>query len=276
MVNLSSLRLGLIFGVFLSFRCKESMTEVQFQDYALKVLQQNFPEQKFQKSEDAKTIKTENMEINLHNLYRKYQLGNTSIEAEILNAHGGTDENKVFNKPITWQEAKQKLRPKMNPKRNLEAAPKLLHRVLTADLILTYVIDLGNFDQYLTTDIVSEWGKSEQEIQKHSFRNLEILSQKIVLETVGNDIITLTTNDTYDSARILLPELQEKIQEKLGPDFRIGLPNRDFLIFWSKRLDKNGVAKIEQQISDDFEKMPYSLSNKTFILKNRNLYELKL
>ena len=156
----------------------------------------------------------------------------------------------------------------------LGVQPKILHTKFTGNLLVAYVLDMGAMNRYVTTEDAAGWGKSQKELHDISVENLESISKGMSMQALGNDIVAIAINDSYDAARVILPRIQKKMIELLGAEFRVGIPNRDFLIFWSKRLDNEGVKKLEKQISEDFKSMPYPLSNKVLFFKEERFSEL--
>lgn len=269
--------LGLILTLLSAIGCKDKkkMDVGQFQDFVLEVVQKEFPAQKFRKGTDAETLLSETQQFGLTNLYRKYELEESSIKSEIIDSFKEILTSKQADKKFSWEQAKVKLRPQITHKDYLKVQPKLAYTPLAVDLILAYVLDLGSVNQYVTTDDVTEWKRTQKDIYEISLQNLEGISKGLAIQAMGNDIVIIATSDSYDAVRALLPRLQTKMQERLGTEFRIGIPNRDFLIFWSKRLDAEGVRKLQKQVSEDFAKMPYPLTEKILVLSGSQLKELK-
>lgn len=247
----------------------------QFQDFALEIVQKEFTDQKFRKGDDAETLFSETQQFGLTNLYRKYELDEASIRNEIIDSFRQFLTSKQADSTFTWGQAKAKLRPRIVQKEYLNIQPKLAYIPLTSSLIVTYVLDLGTMNRYVTTDDTAGWKKKQKEIHEVSLQNLESISKGLAIQAMENGILVIATDDSYDAARVLLPRLQTKMRERLGVDFRIGLPNRDFLICWSKKLDGENVRKLKNQIADDFARMPYPLTEKTLVLNGSGLAELK-
>lgn len=246
----------------------------QFQEFSLKILQREFPKEGFKKGEDAEVILTETHQYGLTNLYRKYELDQASIETEIIDSFRQILATKHDEKAIPWQQAKEKLRPQIVQNDYLGVQPKIVHTKFTSNLLVAYVLDMGAMNRYVTTEDALGWGKSQKELHDISLENLESISKGMSMQALGNDIVVIAVNDSYDAARVILPRIQKKMIELLGAEFRVGIPNRDFLIFWSKRLDNEGVKKLEKQISEDFKSMPYPLSSKALFFKGERFSEL--
>jgi hypothetical protein len=70
--------------------------------------------------------------------------------------------------------------------------------------------------------------------------------------------------DAYDAARLLLPEFRARVLSKLGDFVFAGIPNRDFLILWSK--DFSGHAGFVAQIKKDSQSRPYPLTDEIFVI----------
>ena len=70
--------------------------------------------------------------------------------------------------------------------------------------------------------------------------------------------------DGFDAVRIVVSGVRDSIAEHLGSSFYFGVPNRDFLICWSKNGNAEFQDQMRGQISSDFDERPYPLSRKAF------------
>jgi hypothetical protein len=86
-----------------------------------------------------------------------------------------------------------------------------------------------------------------------------------VTVTDGTDrFIGLEARDGFDAVRILLPKLRELAAEKLGEPYLVGIPNRDFLIFWSAKCSSRFQDYAMEKIDTDFTIQPFRLSSAVF------------
>jgi hypothetical protein len=77
--------------------------------------------------------------------------------------------------------------------------------------------------------------------------------------------------DGFDAVRIIVPEFQQLIAEHIGTPFYVGVPNRDFLICWSKSDDKEFQNQMWSQVSTDFTERPYPLSGRAFEVNSESI-----
>jgi uncharacterized protein YtpQ (UPF0354 family) len=78
------------------------------------------------------------------------------------------------------------------------------------------------------------------------------------------NLILFQTMDGYDASRILLPTLHDRLREHLGSPFAAGIPNRDILLCF--RNDDETVARLREQIADDYRKMPHQVTDKLLLV----------
>lgn len=264
----------MLFAVVLG-ACKEpgsKMNEADFQKFVISILKEDFPKMTFVKGSSSDVIIAEGYEFGLTNLYRAYQEDSADFRTVV-----SENFRALLNEPkadIAWVDAKDKLRPQFIQNTYLEASPKLIHRSFTKGLLVGYVLDQGNMNRYVIQDDIDRWNVTESEVNSVAIHNLEGITKGIEMKALGEDIIIVSMGDSYDAARLLLPRLRDKIASHIGPMFRVGIPNRDFLIFWSNDLDKEGDAKLRKQIEEDFQTMPYPLTEKVLVFKGKNVEQL--
>ena len=78
------------------------------------------------------------------------------------------------------------------------------------------------------------------------------------------NLILFQTGDGYDASRLLLPTLHERLREHLGSPFAAGIPNRDILLCF--RNDEETVARLKDQIADDYRQMPHQVTDKLLLV----------
>lgn len=188
-----------------------------------------------------------------------------------------TPETHTQNSPkvISWPEAEPKLRPQIIRLEYLKAHPKTVHSEFADRLAVAYVLDFGKTHRFVSTDDAAAWVKSARELHAVSLANLQKISKGISMQALNNEIVMIDAGDSYDAARLLLPPIRKNVQEFLGEEYRIGIPNRDFLIFWSQRLAPDAIQKLEKQIAEEFAASPNPLSDKVMVFEEGRLAELK-
>jgi uncharacterized protein YtpQ (UPF0354 family) len=188
-----------------------------------------------------------------------------------------TQEMHTQNSPkgISWSDAKSKIRPQIIRRDYLKAHAKTVHTMFAEGLEVAYVLDFGKSNRFVTSDDAAAWGKSPQELYAAGLANLQNISKGISIKALGNEIVMIDAGDSYDAARLLLPPIQKQVREFLGDEFRVGIPNRDFLIFWSQSLDADATEKLEKQIAEEFAATSYPLSNQIMVFRDGRFTQLR-
>ena len=129
-----------------------------------------------------------------------------------------------------------------------------------------FVIDDEKAYRYVTEEDLKHWSVGDADLRAAAIGNLAQKSSNLEMTFIPppNGMFVINTMDSFDAARILLPSLQVFFGEKLGTPYYFGIPNRDFLICWSRRGDRNFQNFIKKQIADDFGERPYPLSKYAF------------
>jgi uncharacterized protein YtpQ (UPF0354 family) len=109
-----------------------------------------------------------------------------------------------------------------------------------AGLPVVYTMDAGGFDIIVNGDHLLSWGVEGSAVQDAAMANLAAWSATAPWsdETSGDRrLLSSQTGDGWDAARILLPDVMQRITRELGPLGRIliGLPERHLLTAGSLR-----------------------------------------
>jgi hypothetical protein len=102
-------------------------------------------------------------------------------------------------------------------------------------LAVVYVLHAGGFDVIVNGDHLLSWGVPIDAVQEAGLRNLAAWSASAPwTDEVSGErrLISSDTGDGWDAARILLPEVRERIGAELGATGRvlIGVPERHLLV----------------------------------------------
>ena len=171
-----------------------------------------------------------------------------------------------------WEKARTLLRPKL-----IKALPimvdRLIARPFVDDLVVSYVIDLGDKDLYVSKDRFAEWRVTRDEVHANAVANLEKMSSGIAADPRRDDkgaILNLRFSDGYDASRLVLPGLRSRLLAEFGSPFYAGVPARDLLIVWSKGEDKfqKDMAEI---VRDDAATMDHPVSVKVFAVDEQGV-----
>lgn len=104
-----------------------------------------------------------------------------------------------------------------------------------AGLAVVYALTAGSYDIIVNADHLLSWGVSPAAVQDAALRNLAAWSATAPwTDEVSGDrrLISSDTGDGWDAARILLPDVRDKLASELGGTGRvlIGIPERHLLV----------------------------------------------
>ncbi len=127
------------------------------------------------------------------------------------------------------------------------------HRPWEAGLIVTLVLDTPNTVIYLRQSDLARWGVEFEELLALACDNLESVSEGLPLkmgrppdEGTASAFIVMDSGDGYDAARLLLARQRDFLAEYLGPEYLVGIPNRDFLVAFTFDLAEQFAPIIRQ------------------------------
>lgn len=100
---------------------------------------------------------------------------------------------------------------------------------------VVYALDAGAFDVIVNGDHLLSWGVPATEVREAALRNLAAWSATAPwTDEVSGErrLLSSDTGDGWDAARVLLPEVAERLQRELGAVGRVlvGIPERHLLI----------------------------------------------
>jgi uncharacterized protein YtpQ (UPF0354 family) len=129
-------------------------------------------------------------------------------------------------------------------------------------VVIGVVIDDGSTYGFVIERERARWNIGADALFAQASANLDELSKHTQIQGgKGPDRwLAIEDGDGYDAAKLLLPWVREESSKVLGEPFRVGIPNRDFLIMWS---EKNGDAFQQfarTKVKDGFSGRPYPLS----------------
>ena len=103
------------------------------------------------------------------------------------------------------------------------------------DISVVYALNAGSFDVIVNGDHLLSWGVQPSDVQDAALRNLATWSAGAAwTDEVSGErrLLSSDTGDGWDAARILLPDVLEKLSRELGTVGRVlvGVPERHLLI----------------------------------------------
>ena len=116
-------------------------------------------------------------------------------------------------------------------------------------LPVVYTLNAGAYDVIVNGDHLLSWGVTPAAIQDAAMANLRAWSSTAAwTDEVSGErrLLSSDTGDGWDAARIILPEVQERLTRELAPVGRVlvGLPERHLLIAGALRSDDNEFAAL--------------------------------
>lgn len=119
----------------------------------------------------------------------------------------------------------------------IEANPNVVHVPLFSNLVICYVEDSGENQNYISDSRLAEMGLSQDELGRTAIENLNNMenTQKglhVMDQGDGTKAIAYENYDSYDATRILLL-FKEKLDffiNVLGDPFYVTIPCRDYLL----------------------------------------------
>jgi hypothetical protein len=235
-------------------------------------LRKQFPSQKFDlDSDDSARITSGDCQINLNNLWKRFQ--KTDMSRDALRGivkdceplwHLSASGREKF--PQTYEEAKHRLVPQIIQ----EAMPSGNEQVripFAGTVVVVIVLDGERTYSYVTRETLAMWGKTAEAVYADALENLHKRSVGMQLrqfQNLGSTFFAIGMHDGFDAARITLPQLKNSLGGKLGFPFYFGIPNRDFLICWSAAGGKEVLQFARDKLKRDYAAQPYPLSGSVF------------
>ena len=91
-------------------------------------------------------------------------------------------------------------------------------------------------------------------------------------EPDGAQLLLPERPDAYNSARLLSKSFHRSLQELLGREFVVGVPNRDFFVAVSLNSDEV-IEQVQTKIIDDHDRMDHPLSKRLLLVSSDGVSE---
>lgn len=249
------------------------MTPEQYQRHVLGLLATTFPNEQFEGSSDPFLIKHGAAELGLRNLYALYT--EKQFEPEERDAHIREQVWRILEalhlthdaSAPEWEEARGKLRLQLMRTEHTLRAPVITFP-FTGDVVVAIAIDLTHAYSYVSPAHLEQWKVSADEAYERALSNLEHASAGIQIHATGapQRLLAIQTGDGYDAARLLLPVMRKLAVEHLDEPCYAAIPNRDFLIMWSRSNPEEFQTLVRAQVRQDCESQPYPLTSTVFLV----------
>jgi len=125
-----------------------------------------------------------------------------------------------------------------------------------------YVLPEEGGYSYLLRDNFDTLGLSLTDLHSLALANLSALrcGRMTLAEPPGGAEGFIAADDNFAAARILLPKVRKRLAEKLGPEFLVILPHRDWCFCWSVSQPQDRQARHAAEALEDFIKDDYRLT----------------
>ena len=249
------------------------MTKAEFQAFVLGILEDKFPERGFRAGGAEDLIVCGEQQFGLHNLQmrcgeearaddpelRQFVAEHFAKMVKLVQQHTENDSP-------AWATIEPRLRPQFMPAEYVARAPIVSLPVGPspgdAGVLIGIVLDSEAGYSYVRQEDGALWGRTAVELFDAAVENLRDASRELPMAMFPepNLAIVIETKDGYDAARLLVPDLREFVANKLGEPFLAGIPNRDFLIMWSREASEEFQTFCRQKIAEDFRQQDHPLT----------------
>ncbi len=240
--------------------------ESKFQNRVLEVLKRCYPDLTLCPGLNARAVLIENAELDLQSLYARCRINETETDS-IIRQHFSHAAAMAVRPPysMTWPEAKEVVRPQLLPKEHAEKLHVLTYPI-AGELAVGIVVDYKTAPWFVKDQQLKLWKIEPSELYDAGIQNLAAAPVEMeVTITEGTDrFIGLETGDGYDATRILVPKIRKFATEKLSEPYFAGIPNRDFLILWSRNCSKRFQEYAIEKVETNFAIQSYPLSKELF------------
>jgi hypothetical protein len=175
------------------------------------------------------------------------------------------------DEPKTWSAARPLLRPLLVPTAYAENN-HFVSRPFLHGVVVVCALDFPEHTIYVLRDRLAAWSVDETEVFAAAVGNLTraVGSTPTIDASAPSDpsrpgkFVAIDDMDGYAAARILVAPVRERIARALGDPFYVAVPNRGFLVAWSK--DYAYAQSFAAKVHEDFASRPYPISPDVFLL----------
>jgi N-acetylneuraminic acid mutarotase len=177
----------------------------------------------------------------------------------------------TFDIPKTWDLARPLLRPQLVPTAYAEDY-HFVSRSFAPGIAAVSVIDFPEHMVYVLPDRLAAWGVDEPAVFAAAVENLtravgatsKVEAKRPTDSTKPGKFTAFEDGDGYSAARILVPSIRKEIAVALGDPFYFAVPNRGFLVAWSR--DYAYADQFMGKIREDFASRPYPIAKDVFLV----------
>ncbi|MDG2054919.1 MAG: DUF1444 family protein [Phycisphaerales bacterium] len=173
--------------------------------------------------------------------------------------------------PLPLSVAKPRIMPRIQPTTIFEHLDReqVAHVPFVNDTCIVFVIDMPQMTVSLTIEQLMRWNLTPEEVDLIARQNLDTYTPRVSLKLFttadGGRAATMTVQDGYDAARLLLNGLHEKLAPELSGDFYAAAPARDMLVAFSAGPPEFHNL-LQSRIERDFRRLPYPITTDFFFV----------
>ena len=263
--------LTLVSMILQTLRIAESPADPpeRFTERVLELARREFPSLPCEAAPDFQ-LKVGESRINLFNFYRSYIASPDQFEAIVLPALSTVVQVQGWGKERLepdWDQVRDRIMPMLYP---VDAWKERFSNFIGSDwvagLVILYVVDESHAYWYIRKELLDRWGLSTDELHDKALQNLDRYFHDSPMELTGAgdpegpQILLPTKPDAYNSSRFLSSEFRGKLQDVLGREFAVGMPNRDFFVAVSTQTPE-AVEHVRQKVAEDYLQMDHPLTS---------------
>lgn len=142
----------------------------------------------------------------------------------------------------------------------------------TEDVCLGFVTQDNGSYSYLMMDDIKPNNIDTDKLLNNALKVLSEMKNNVQLKVArpeGSTVIWLQADNNFIAARLLLPKVQEFINNEIGNAFLFTIPGRDLVLVWNENAPEEITEKHKKEALEDFKESAYSLSPNIFRYSNK-------
>ncbi len=162
---------------------------------------------------------------------------------------------------FSWEDAESRIMPGVRHASIFQQCNRenIAHIPFVNDTVIVFLIDMPNSMITLAMKQLTGWGKEIEEVCQRAISNLE--NKPAPIQDVGGKVFIINCDDSYDSSRILMPDLYKRLVPELGTEFTIAIPARDCFLAYPTDFNQ----KMQDYVLRVHKEYPYPISPDLFL-----------
>lgn len=211
--------------------------------------------------------------LNLENFYRSYLRDPTGFQSIVLTGVGALIRLQELSPEQLlprFDQVADRIFPMLIPE-GREDSEELVCDPWVASLSIGYVIDDSTAYRFVSQAALQNWQLSADQLHDLAVRNLRRYAEEYPLEaTLLGDpehprLLMPAQPDAYHCVRILDPGFHARLRQLFGPEFVVGVPNRDFFVAVSLR-NPELIRQVRERVAADHSTMHHPLTSRLLVV----------